>query len=209
MIRWERKTTPKNHDTIFIPPMNLQPTLPFIHSHIEFCSNNYYYRSVLPAKKNSKLLLPVIAPSIAKAQRSTSTVHVEVHVSLVYVIHNTFSIYNSHIWGATPMCQCGSGQVSISDTTYVNVRLVLGLTFQKCMHVMLDILCHHFHVQAHDRCIPSCVGGTFLKFYCLNTLIIPSSTSTRYRQACTQGRLLYLRWSGMWVRWSGSLLGQL
>ena len=61
-IRWERKATPKNHGTIAIPPLSLQPTLPFTHDHVELCYNNYHYRSVVPTKKDTKLLAPVIVP---------------------------------------------------------------------------------------------------------------------------------------------------
>ena len=46
-------------------------------------------------------------------------------------------------------------QHALSSRTYV----------QTFSHVMFDVICHHFRVLAHDHCILSCVGGTFLKFY--------------------------------------------
>ena len=44
---------------------------------------------------------------------------------------------------------------------------VLGFN-QAFAHVTKDVMCHNFCVRAHDHCILSQLGGTFLKFHNLN-----------------------------------------
>ena len=54
IIQWERKATPKNHGTIFIPPLSLQPIFPFTHTHVELCYNSHHYRSVFTCGERHK-----------------------------------------------------------------------------------------------------------------------------------------------------------
>ena len=56
--------------------------------------------------------------------------------------------------------------------------LVFCIYVQMCMHVILDVLCCNFCVLTHDCCILSCMGGTFLKFHYLNTLMRMNSMWT-------------------------------
>ena len=58
--------------------------------------------------------------------------------------------------------------MSLELAAWLSHDTIMSSISRMCLRVMLDVLCHNIRVLTHDHCI--CVGGTFLKFHCLNTL---------------------------------------